>query len=304
MHRASPSVKERTSIAALAALGLFGAACGQLVSRQPTLSTPSVGIPSAASSPALLTNTLPPTGRPTVPPATSAPLPTIEPGALDSFLLTLINDDACRLPCWWNISVGTTTWQEAQQLFQRVGSTIQPGTANRPGRETFYVQFPLPGSIAPSGARFSVMEGIVDSVFIGSNATASRFRLNQVLVEYGAPDSILVRTFTSAPEPYLPFTLVLVYQQRRFLATYEFEAQVSGTNVVGCPERVSPTIHIRSSSDPWSEEEIQTEVLGQEPSTLLRPIGQVTALDVPTFVTLFHQEDSGACIQTPASDWQ
>lgn len=302
MHSGWGSAKRRVGMAA-AALGAIAAACSPSLVAGPTVIPQGPAHPTTPPPPWVPSEALPSPEAATIHPPTWAPLPTIQAEALDAHLITLLMDDACHLPCWWNILAGTTTWEDALQVFQPIGSTIQPGKANRPGQETFYVQFPLPGSTAVGGASFNVLDGIVQSVFVGGEATSFRFQLGQLLTDYGTPDAILIRTFASAPEPYLPFRLALVYQQRHFLASYEFEARVSGSNVVGCPRSSSPTLHIRSSSHRWSDEEIQTVVLGVDPSHPLLPLAEVTDLNASTFVTLFAEANPSACIESPAENW-
>ena len=135
-----------------AASALLVAACSLLTPSKSTVSTAAFLATGTLASPATSASTTIPATYGVIQPPTLTPLPTLEADALDAFLLSIQTDAECRLPCWWGIRPGATTWQEANQLFLRIRSTIQPAPGNKPGQETFYIQFPLPPS-GVGGAR-------------------------------------------------------------------------------------------------------------------------------------------------------
>ena len=56
------------------------------------------------------------------PPPTWTPLPTMDFLARNTEIVRLMStNNDCRLPCWWGIMPGVTSWQEAQQFFETFG---------------------------------------------------------------------------------------------------------------------------------------------------------------------------------------
>jgi hypothetical protein len=299
MPRRSISRRMSSSIAAAAAIQAIAAACAPLRTALPTVPIPPTLAQTTIPTSLPATTIAPPNPYPTRLPPTWTPLPTIGLSARRAFLESILADPTCRLPCWATISVGTTSWQEARQLFERMGLWIIPEAGNGPSRGPYDVLLPLKGS-----AVFDVEQGVVHSVLVRNEATASQFNVRQVITQYGTPDFVLLGAFAWYPEPSVPFILVLLFPQLGFVARYEFEAQISGSTVVACPGTTAPTLHIRSLADPWTEGEIHSWYSGEgPPSAFLRPIEEVTTMDAPAFAGLFLEQDSEPCIESRVETW-
>ena len=135
---------------------------------------------------------------------------------------------------------------------------------------------------------FEVEQGVVSSLVIGNDA-ASEFTVRQLITGYGTPDTILIHASPSFPGPSIPFFLVLLYEDRRFVAIYDFAARVVDLYLLACPGTAAPLLTSLPPALRWKE-----PPTGTSPG---RPIGAVTSrsrkqrpLTLPTFAGLFLQE--------------
>jgi hypothetical protein len=178
-------------------------------------------------------------------------------------------------------------------------ATIRPDQVNRPSQETFYVQFPYP---IRGWAHFYVVQGVVDSVVIGNDAAATQFTLRELITQYGPPETILLNTDPFFPAPSIPFFLALLYEDHRFFAIYDFAARILDSNVVACPGTAAPLLVILPP-DISAEAGVHAYFSGEGPSPPLLPIEEVTRIDAPTFASLFLEEGSDPCIESPIDSW-
>jgi hypothetical protein len=246
-----------------------------------------------------------PSTRPNPTQVTWTPLPTLDqPGALE--LVTRLQEDngGCRLPCWWGITPGETSWAEARQFLETFASSIEtlnrtpePGTSSAPA--SHYVTFSAGGG--RGGATVTTMDGAITGILSGPTYTRRSFNLGELLRDYGPPTIVLLHTFPRRGPYGLPFGLVLYYQHDRFLALYDVEGQVEGDEVEGCFGETGPHLWTWSDNERWDLNRIRDETLGVDPTHHLRRLEDVTQFDIPRFSLEFLS--ASACLRTPAAEW-
>jgi hypothetical protein len=249
------------------------------------------------------------------PSPTWTPLPTLMPHeAVATVQDLLLTNRGCSLPCWWGITPGRTTWQEAQHVLAPFAS-IEAGTQGTItiDSQTYAVQpysvfYSLNGE-AREAANIYVRAGLVSGLSLGKHSAADGFRIRDLLRLHGLPTAVLINTFSlpgpsADPDGYLPFRILVLYRDSGFMAFYNFEGSISGSVAIGCPEDTAARIHSWASDEAsiWTRDRIQLVALGVD-SSPLKPIAEVTSWDVPEFYSAFTTGSSQACVETPAYIW-
>jgi len=310
MHKARQRYLSPVLLLLAGASGLTS--CGPSPSLSPI--TPSVP-PSRTPSPStglpepLATSMSAPIAPSAAPTATSmvtlTPLSTLDPpGALDLVKQLEEDNGGCRLPCWWGITPGETSWAAARQFLETFASSIEtlnrtpePGTSSAPA--SHYVTFAV--GRARGGATVTTVDGAIAEIISGPTYTTRSFGLRDVLRDYGPPSIVLLRTFPRRGPYGLPFGLVLFYQHDRFLALYNVEGQVEGDAIEGCFADTGPHLWTWSETEKWDLNRIRDETLGLDPTHDLRRLEDVTDFDILAFSLAFLSDS--ACLRTPAAQW-
>jgi hypothetical protein len=188
-------------------------------------------LPSATSSPSSI-----PSPRLT---QTLVYYPTLPPDQARAILLDLLqNNSACRLPCWWGIIPGETSWETARSIFSPSASKIEVvGVENQFIAYAFF--YTLPEDIAPAylEIRFTVIDGTIQRIYSHGFDGLTTYNLSSFLATYGPPDEIWVHTYHSYLGASPPFAMLLFYPKQGILAYYysregevEFDGIDSGKN--------------------------------------------------------------------------
>jgi hypothetical protein len=253
-----------------------------------------------------ITFTRTPTPAPTWTPLST--LPANEALAIVNDLL--VNNGGCNLPCWWGITPGETSWQEAHQFLATIATKIEQGGSglhveNGVTYQTtnYSVTYDIAGVPSGGGALFSIKNGIISSIYVGPASTVQSFKLHQLLTDFGKPEKVLLKTYPNTPELYLPFRLVLFYANHRILAFYEYEAHKEGDLLQGCPLSVGPELWLWSTNEVWTEKDAEEIVLGPDSPNPLRPLEEVTDMSIDDFFQAFKNPESKTCIETPMDLW-
>lgn len=144
-----------------------------------------------------ITNTLEPT-------LTAIPKATLVPEEARKLVQELLeNNGGCKLPCWWGITPGKTTWAEARIFLE--GFSVYVG-------ETGEVQIPLPTPYSNATYMdhgYSIKNGIVDHIDIYNFNLAPNYYLPKFLETYGQPTEIWMRTYSKYEMGIHPFLVDL-----------------------------------------------------------------------------------------------
>lgn len=292
----------------------------------PSVSTVVVSRVSSTHTPVLVTQIPTPSITPSMTPAPSVtPSPAVQSTATETFvaiptppgltssekvLWLLETNNGCQLPCWWGITPGETTWEEAEQFFNTFAPDISSNSNSElvnyspltylPS-EVFDIEFTHPV--------YSVRNGIVDmirtDVSIGDTPFGylTQYTLSAFLTTYGQPVGVWLSTY---PGPFeqndLPFRVVLFYPDQGIAALYSDNGARQEDMVQGCPQQDpvrilklwSPTLDFTFEQLTTSSSAFNMDYLSLEEST---------EMDVVTFYETFKNPDNATCLETPAELW-
>lgn len=267
--------------------------------------TNTASITNTASVTVIPASTYTPTSEPTkIPEATWTPLPTLSEE--EAFILVddlLKNNAGCHLPCFWGITPGLTTWDEASHFLASFVSRIRVGGEGyRPSSNG--VLYAVKGQSYESSINFVISNDIITVIRAGSLSPEFIAQLHLLLLEYGLPEQIFIRTFDNSPGSYIRFTLVFYYQELRILASYEYKAQRIGEIVQACPSlEEGAGIMLWAEDVEFTLDEMEVEVFGSDPATHFRNLEDVTDYSYESFYEAFTDSTYSNCIETLAEHW-
>jgi hypothetical protein len=274
----------------------------------PTSSTITPTSPATPSATPTSSSTIPPTTTPTASPTvTETPIPT-PPGAdpKQQVLWLYQTNNGCRLPCWWGIVPGQTTWETAEQFLDTFTPRIEPVHSNPNARLINYTPI-IPSSLEyPFGDPvYSVRDGIVEVIrtpVSRGNTPPSYFTpytLSVFLTTYGQPTEVRLWVYPSGD---LPFYVTLFYPELGIAALYLNNGAWQGEFIHGCPQaHPVDTLQLRSPSSDFTFEQLVASSSAFNLNFL--PLEETTGMDVTTFYETFQNADNTTCLETPANLW-
>ena len=235
---------------------------------------------------------------------TLTPLPTLNPIEAKKRLDELLKNNAgCYLPCFWGITPGKTTWQEAKQFLQ----TFTMFTGIRETSNNFlygYFQIPFPKDMGTITHSYKIINDIVNEIKAYNGDLSPAFYLPDFLETYGQPDNISIRTFREEEQNSRPFLIDLFYAEKGILIEY------SGGNIKDLGDRLqnciegmnSPFIYLWSPDLNLTFTEAKKEFLDTENLPQPIPLQDATGIDVNTFYNSIRNSGT-VCIETPKEIW-
>ena len=245
-----------------------------------------------------------PTNTLIIAPPTVTPMPTL--GVEDAKTLVsdlLIDNAGCYLPCFWGITPGKTTWQEAKRFLETFST--HTGTREIAGEiRVGYFQIPFPIYLGTITHTYYIENDIVAMITAYNGDLAPDFYLPVFFKTYGQPDNIYIRTFREEERNSQPFLLDIYYPDQGILMEY------SGGNIedlgdhlkICLAEMRSPFIYLWSPDQSMTFNEAQELFLDTESLPDPIPLQDATGMDISTFYE--NYTDSGTvCIETPKEIW-
>lgn len=212
-----------------------------------------------------------------------------------------VDNGGCRLPCWWGITPGETSWEEAKQFLESIDVLIEKASvkmSNNPNAQGYIGYYWNQKSDDSNSTHFSVYEGTVQMISIDPETTGFAFQHYQLLSTYGQPDQILMRRLescTGLSKIDCPYFLTLFYEEQRFLAHFHITSSKPGEPLKRCI-LFSPRILSWSKNETWDEQRLQSEHFYGD-TLPYQSIEEVANIDVATFYERFQNPDVEACIE-------
>jgi len=243
---------------------------------------------------------------------TPTPWPTLPPEEAANKVLSLLEDNQnpdCLLPCWWGAIPGQTQWQDIEPLLSSFAIKIDKISSGA------LVKLPLPESIAVPGFDYYISFGwdelgVIQKIYLKSmNITG--YDAKTMLMLYGIPDEVWIKTIPAPREGVLPFQLIIVYQQKGFSFHYYVNATKTDDTITACFEPgfveserpdlfpAGPRIYIWVPSERKEIEEISSI-----PLEVYYPLEDKTDLTPETLYKRFTNPNEEPCISTPADLWR
>jgi hypothetical protein len=221
-------------------------------------------------------------------------------------VIELLNSNAgCQYPCWWGIVPGQTTWPEAHHfLASFVEITPYVAKNSTTGQPTYLIRYPMQNEEGKGGFNIYVKNNRIRLIFVGGDSTKQNSLLHQVLTNYGSPEEIFIQVIKDVPSDDPPLTLVLFYASKNFIVAYEMIAHAENDELISCANGESPGLWLWAPEEIVTEQRIQDWTLGVVPTIPLKPLEQVTELDVKSFTEIFSSTtDSSNCLSTSKDFW-
>lgn len=311
--KSSRSATTFSEIAIGILLLLFLASCSIYSREMPTITfTPHVtftttGIstvtPSATASRIPLTRPIP---QVTV---TSTPdsmfIPTLSQTEKDKEVLDLLTSNGgCHLPCWWGITPGQTTWQQAWNLLSRFDSKLY--TAGKPLEHGRFMEanisIPVQSGVGEIRTTVTASQDIVETIDVGGTPISSGYQVADLLSKYGPPDEIWISTYQSYPADKVPFVLVLFYRNG-FLAGYSTLVKPAQEAVVqGCFAE-APQLRLWNPTEQNTFQEVAALFNWDVTDGAYLPLEKASDLSVETFYRNYQSPTRVPCVKTQVKLW-
>jgi hypothetical protein len=232
----------------------------------------------------------------------------------------LENNAGCRLPCWWGVTPGNTSWQESETLWHYLGATIKQFQVKSGGNHYGVRLLGLPEldlSFFDNGMPNSKVDTIIVSGNIGGGQDQKEFEAfwesyspKEVMSKYGVPSRILLYTMGTLGNTDLGihgYTLWVFYDSLGFMIRYDGSIADEetfrfcfnlnqGENDI---HRIQLTLQHQDYSLPLERHD---SILSTNPSRGI-PVQNVTNISIEEFHQLFIQSEKSYCIETPHDIW-
>jgi hypothetical protein len=267
------------------------------------------------------TSTVTPTNAPTISPIiTWTPLPTLSAQEKHAKIQELLEtNNGCKLPCWWGLVPGKTTWSEAIHFLTPTIAEVKELGGNK---EVYYE---IDDASEQERLMFDVSgNDRVDWISTYQPETFYTYQLHQVLTLLGHPEQVYISARSTGGDfetEFPPAILVLDYTQIGVWASYGYLPARSGENISICPQDFDKTTSVYelyrtvggrlelfdpSMENHWAAPMI--EVIGAYvdntwgPETISK-LEDATNMTTESFYNTFIDPASKACLETPANLW-
>jgi hypothetical protein len=238
--------------------------------------------------------------------STSVPTSMFAQAEADQGLINLpTTNGGCQLPCWWGLSPGKSTWQDAWNLLSRYDSSIY--VKGTPGQERFMEAYiPVPKIPGQATSKFRTLittdKEIIQTIDVHGVSLIPSYFLANFLSQYGQPDEIWISTYQFYPSIEVPFTMVLFYR-RGILAGYSTLAKApQGDVVLGCLQDI-PQLRLWGPVKETTFQE-SAALFGWDVSGgAYLPLEQASDLSVEIFYQIYQGSNKVPCVKTPAKLW-
>ena len=243
--------------------------------------------------------------------ATWTPLPTLsEEDKIDIIRILIKTNGWCRFPCWWGITPGKTTWQEAKQflgtfsnkIIEDYEQEILDDAAYPIGYHDILVQVPNEGR--ETYIRFIEKDGVVVQIGVPQLYKDSTFYPpNRILQEYGRPDEVFLRSHIASYAGDWSLALHLVYQEKSFEATYLIIDAVNQDGIIkGCLGKDGANFRLYLPEYTIKIEDIYD--IHSKVTIIVLDLEEATGMDVQSFYETYSNPEDPLCLETSEDLWR
>jgi len=234
------------------------------------------------------------------------PLPTLEPTAALLFVEKLLQNNAgCRLPCWWGITPGKTTWMEAQQFLDSFALLLGiTGNPDDYGYASFRI--PYPDDMGSISHGYGIKDGIIDEIIDLYNGNlTTNYNLVEMLNNYGKPSNILISAYYEPRHSeYMVEFAVFYIQQGILVIYYDNDGRTLVNKIEVCPQKATyPYLYLWSPVLGINLEEASKRYLDTKNWPPYRSLQDATEMGVESFYNIFKDPNNISCLEISTSDW-
>jgi hypothetical protein len=239
-------------------------------------------------------------------PATRTPQPTLPPEQSQSRLFELLDTNGgCRLPCWWGITPGKTTWEEAWQILSPF--TRLTGISGSNDQYFFAsLRIPFPDDVGTTDHTYLVKDGIVEEIEVYNWNYATRYYLPEFINTYGQPDEVWIRTEQPGARGLGPFELVLFYpSQGIMMNTPGGSGEIIEGNILrNCLKDMNwPFLYLWPPDRQITFPEAEKLYFSYPGSGYFLPLYEATGITVEEFYESFKNSEHTTCLETSLDLW-
>ncbi len=233
-------------------------------------------------------------------------LPTMEPTIAILFVEGLLkNNTGCRLPCWWGIVPGKSSWTETKQFMSSFSNFV--GIIGKPN-EFQIAEFDIPTSenTGPIEQRFGIKNNTVieiTNIYFG-NITSS-YNLVEMLTTYGQPDAILLSAYYEPRYSAYMNVVAVFYLKQGILAEYYDNGGVlKGETLEVCPQQADyPHLDLWAPENNLNIQEATEKYLDTINWPTYKSLVAATGMNIETFYNTFKDPNNNTCLQLLTTDW-
>jgi hypothetical protein len=210
--------------------------------------------PSLTKTATLIPPTITPTPSKTATliPPTLTPIPTLPPDQAQAMVFDLLmNNAGCELPCYWGITPGKTSSQEAHNFLASIAEGLEQRvmvqTANDGSEQSvtvIVIRNTIRGYDTPISSVYRVINDVIETIVAFEAGTELGYQLHQVLGRYGVPDEVLLLLSDVSPAGTPWFSMWIIYEERGTTLYYSGAAHLKGDALQVCPSGIGPIISL------------------------------------------------------------
>ncbi len=240
---------------------------------------------------------------------TLTPLPTLPAAEAKSQVVELLKTNkGCKLPCFWGIIPGLTSWDETKNFLDSFSS--QSETLNFTKSPGFFGDFYFTHdgkAIVDLHLSMVVKNNLIQEISVMDFDVPS-YHLAGFLSNNGTPDQVWLRTYSQVSYgggDVVPFLIYLFYKDAQMIIAYGYgQGTVSGDQIQGCIDG-SPSLYIWSLDRPLTFQEAGKLGGYLQPNDKVLEISDATQgkMDANKFFETFKEPSVVPCFQTPKNLW-
>lgn len=240
--------------------------------------------------------------------------PTLSPEDAHQLLLVLFeNNGGCRFPCWFGFIPGQSSFSETKGVVETF-STMTDYKNTSTYREYLFDFRDLPSN-GTEGRYGGILHGENPDqlTYVGFSAPITSYPLNKILIQYGPPDEIRIRSegYYMGLSEHGTFWIVMYYKEQGIMVEYEGNMEKSRIlDICFTFDKLRPGVRILL----WDKEKRYSFIEAGEflhlytrdfnIDTDYRPINELSDLDVQSFYERYRlAENRGKCFSVPDLDW-
>jgi hypothetical protein len=233
------------------------------------------------------------------------PLPTLSSENSSRTVQVLMETNGgCRLPCWWGILPGKTSWQSAEKYLSSITTSIYESAGATPDTRRIEMLFPAPYPFDSEFRQvYRVKHDFVDRIEILPQDFSKYSLPEGMLNELDTPDMIFLGGTIEEPQS---FQLVLYYPSRGVFALYSNTMQpVQPQDLIDVCFNESAMdyvdIYLWNPTDSFSE---TLDFIFSNYYRAFHDIELVTDMTKSELRDLFLSPIHNGCFQTASSFWR
>jgi hypothetical protein len=243
--------------------------------------------------------------RTSEPAQSSTPTP-IPPDKVKSWISRqFMGNEDCRLPCWWGIIPGKTSWENAMHLLAPYTTDIRIIYQEDGFTAGFFFDIvPVEVPLGRIYVGLRVRDNIIQVVSVSYIDGVDGFSLSEIMETYGKPSEIYIDAthplaYSTDPRP---ISVHIYYPIQGIFAAYSSPLGTKKDGMQqGCQE-YGPGLTLFPPGEQRNYGEF-TQGLGLGFLFPFRPVTEALGIDELTFYNMYKGIDKEVCLETPINIW-